>query len=154
MKDQELLQLLKKEAELMNKAALALERSWEECQGIAINRAFSIDEDLDRLELLSSRFSRLTDFMVQRIFRLIDAIDLESSGTIRDIINRAEKKGLVENADAFIDARILRNRIAHEYVEQVMKEIFEQTAGLVPLLLNAVKRTNAYIRKYKSPDSP
>lgn len=101
---------------------------------------------MDKLELLSSRFSRLTDFMIQRIFRLIDEIELElPGGTVRDIINRAEKKELIENADSLIQARILRNRIAHEYVEKVMTEIFEETIRLVPILLDAVKRTDAYI---------
>jgi hypothetical protein len=146
-KNQTLLQILKKDAELMHKAALALERSWDDCQSIPKKGTFPM-EDMDKLELLSSRFSRLTDFMIQRIFRLIDEIELElPGGTVRDIINRAEKKGLIENADSIIQARILRNRIAHEYVEKVMTEIFEETACLVPFLLDAVKRTDAYIRK-------
>ncbi len=147
--DQLLLKVLKKELDLMALAAKALKRSWEDCQIINYKSNLSMEE-LDRLELLSSRFSRFTDFMIQRIFRLIDVIDLESSGTVRDTINRAEKKGLTDSADAFIQARILRNKIAHEYVEKVMKEIFEETIRLTPTLLNSVTLTNSYTRKYLS----
>ena len=103
---------------------------------------------MDRLELLSIRFSRLVDFMIQRIFRLIDEIDLDSTGTIRDVINRAEKKGLIEDADQFIQARILSNKIAHEVVESVMAEIFKETERLTPALLDAARRVDNYTQRY------
>lgn len=79
--------VLKSEIELMNRAAKALKRSWEPCRVIHFERA--AESEVDQLELLSSRFSRLSDFMIQRIFRLIDELDLEPSGTVRDVINRA-----------------------------------------------------------------
>lgn len=145
--DREKLKLLTKECDLMNRAAAAMERSWLECQKICDHSRPPIEE-LDRLELLTSRFSRLTDFMIQRIFRLIDEIDLDTPGTVRDVINRAEKKGLIEQADTFIQARILRNRIAHEYVEEVMTEIFKETVQLIPALLDACHRVNAYLKRY------
>ena len=88
--------------------------------------------------------------MVQRIFRLIDEIDLELPGTARDIINRAAKKGMIDNSDAFIEARILRNRIAHEYVEKVMAEIYQKALELVPTLLSAVQGVEIYTKKYFS----
>ena len=147
--DEKKIELLKQELELMHRAAKVLERLWEECQQFGDHTFYPVEE-LDRLELLSSRFSRLTDFMVQRIFRLIDEIDLEPSGTARDIINRAAKKGLIDDSDSFIEARILRNKIAHEYVEQVMTEIFQEAVDLVPALLDAVKRVDQYTKKYQT----
>ncbi len=140
--DPRLLKILQSELALMSRAASALQRSWNECKEINLS---NVDmEETDRLELLSSRFSRLTDYMIQRIFRLIDELDLEAGGTVRDIINRAEKKGLIENADSFVHARILRNKIAHEYVEKVMTEIFKEVIKCVPLLLDDVMRTQIY----------
>lgn len=131
----------------MQRAAKILEKSWKQC--LQLNQDGSdLEERLDRLELLSSRFSRLTDFMIQRIFRLIDEIDLELPGTARDIINRAAKKGMIDDSDAFIEARILRNRIAHEYVEKVMAEIYQKAMELVPALLNAAKGVEVYTKKF------
>lgn len=147
--DQTMLTILKKELNLMNLAAKALERSWQECQKLGHKTTYPIEE-MDSLELLSSRFSRLSDFMIQRIFRLIEELDLDSSGTVRDTINRAEKKGLIESSDLFIQARILRNKIAHEYVEKVMTEIFEEAIRLVPALLDAVQRVNIYSQRYSN----
>jgi hypothetical protein len=143
------LNLLWNEIALMDRAVAALRKSWLECQGFITEGIFPIEE-MDRLELLSSRFSRLTDFMIQRIFRLIDELDLESSGTVRDVINRAAKKGLIADVDAFIEARILRNKIAHEYVEKVMTEIFNEALRLVPTILDAAQRIKNYIKRYSA----
>lgn len=135
----------------MHKAAKALELSWKGCCSLAPNKK-SAQTNMDALDLLSSRFARLTDFLIQRIFRLIDQVDLETEGTVRDIIHRAEKKLLISSADAFIEARILRNKIAHEYAEEVMTEIFLAAVRLVPMLLDATKRVEAYAaRSYPNP---
>lgn len=142
------LALLQQELRLMHRAAQAVERSWEACEEIHQTPSYALEE-MDCLELLSSRFSRLVDFMIQRIFRLIDEIDLEEMGTVRDRIHRAEKKGLIIAADPFIEARLLRNKIAHEYVEAVMKEIFQEAMRLVPLLLDAVHRVDNYVLRYQ-----
>jgi uncharacterized protein YutE (UPF0331/DUF86 family) len=142
--------LLNQEIQLMHRAGVVLEKSFNECQQAKEKKGYPL-EGMDQLELLSSRFSRLTDFMVQRIFRLIDKLDLEIEGTIRDAINRAEKKGLIAEAETFIQARILRNRIAHEYVDEVMTEIFEEAVRLVPMVLDSVKRVSEYVQRYENP---
>ncbi|MBA3603187.1 MAG: hypothetical protein H0W50_06005 [Parachlamydiaceae bacterium] len=59
----------------MNFAAKGLRRSLEECLIIDCNLILPL-EVVDRLDLLSSRFTRLTDFMIQHIFRLIDQIGI------------------------------------------------------------------------------
>lgn len=147
--DQKKIALLKQELDLMHRAAKILEKSWKECQKFGNQDSYPVEE-MDKLELLSSRFSRLTDFMVQRIFRLIDDIDLETPGTARDIINRAAKKEMIEDSDSFIEARILRNKIAHEYVEEVMTDIYQKAMHLVPALLDSVKRVDSYTKKYSA----
>lgn len=133
----------------MKRASKVLSRSWQDCQKYYADGRYPVEE-MDRLELLSSRFSRLVDYIIQKILRLIDEIDLETPGTIRDLINRAEKKNLITNAELLIDARILRNKIAHEYVEEVMTEIFLEAMRLVPPVLDAVKRIESYASRYKT----
>lgn len=149
MKDEEKLkELLKSQLAVMHRAAEVLQVSWEACQKERQVNTYPI-EAIDQLELLSSRFSRLTDFMIQKILRLIDEIDLETPGTIRDTIYRAEKKGLITSSDQFIEARILRNKIAHEYADEVMTEIFQKAMQLVPAVLEAVKRVEEYVLRYQ-----
>lgn len=141
------LQLLKEALRLMHRAAKVLEKSFEECQQISGKKEYS-EAQMGALELLSTRFSRLADFLIRRIFRLIDELDLEQPGPILDIINRAEKKGLIAEADAFIEIWMLRNKISHEYVEEVMAKIFREVVRLVPSLLDAVRRVDDYASRY------
>jgi len=100
-------------------------------------------EQLERLESLTSRFARLADLLIQRIFRLIDDIELVGGGTILDRLYRAEKHGWASAAD-LIKIRELRNLIAHEYATDQMKDIYMAVATLTPVLLDAVPRVVAY----------
>jgi hypothetical protein len=101
-------------------------------------------EQLERLESLTSRFARLADLLIQRIFRLTDELELAGGGTILDRIYRAEKRGWADAAD-MIRIRELRNLIAHEYGNEKMLEIYAAVAALSPLLLATVPKVIAYV---------
>jgi len=74
----------------------------------------------------------------------LNAIDLEDRGTVRDRINRAEKRGIIDSADDFIEIRMVRNEIAHEYKSETILEIFERVLALTPCLVKAVERIETY----------
>ena len=75
-------------------------------------------------------------------------LDLDTHGTIRDRINRAEKKELIENGDIFVEIRMVRNDIAHEYLPEAIRDIFGKVLLLTPHLLDGVERTITYCGKY------
>jgi uncharacterized protein YutE (UPF0331/DUF86 family) len=139
--------LIKQELEILSKAADVLKHSYNDCKNIAAKDTYNIDE-LDKLEALTSRFARLSDILIQKILRLIDKIELEDEGSIRDRINRAEKKGIIESADQLIEVRVLRNNIAHEYLPEELMAIYKKVLELTPLLLNDCNRTHEYSKKY------
>jgi len=109
-------------------------------------------DQLERLESLTSRFARLADLLIQRIFRLIDEIELAGGGTVLDRIYRAEKRGWA-NASELIKIRELRNLIAHEHATEKMLEIYAAVAGMSATLLAAVPQVityaNSTIQRYK-----
>ncbi len=144
----DLLLLLKQQLKLLDEAVNVLNFSEQKCHEIGIKDNYTPDE-LDRFESLTSRFARLCDILLQKIFRLIDEIDLESQGTIRDRINNAEKKGLIKSAERFIKCRILRNEIAHEYTSENVLEIFRQVLNLTPILVESVENVKTYCQKYQ-----
>ncbi len=145
IKDQ--VNLLKAELSLLDNATEVLKYSYDACVKIDIKEQYTLDE-LDRFEAFTSRFARLSDIVIQKMFRLIDDIDLEDSGTVRDRINRAEKKNLIENADIFIQIRIVRNDIAHEYNAENLKDIFKKVLELTPYLLGSIKNIKEYCQKF------
>lgn len=76
----------------------------------------------DAIEMLASRFSRTTDFLVNKVLRAIDRYELEPEGSLIDVINRAEKRGLVESARVLREMKELRNEIVHEYLPAGLAE--------------------------------
>ncbi len=144
----ELLDVLKEELRSLDEAARILEYSFENCRKIEIKNEYTFPE-LDQLEAFTGRFARLSDMLIQKTFRLIDTIELEGEGTVRDRINSAEKKGLITSAELFAEIRIVRNDIAHEYNTEAVREIYKKTLDLTPCLLDSVKRIGRYCKKYR-----
>lgn len=144
------LELLQEELAGLQLAAGHLQYSMERCRNLVGQEALP-PEQLERLESLTSRFARLADLLVQRVFRLVDEIELVGGGSILDRIYRAEKRGWA-NAAELINIRELRNLIAHEYATEKMAEIYSAVALLSPALLETVPKVVEYIatmiRKY------
>ena len=138
------------ELENLIRAKDALQYSYEKCQKIKLHKGLSYAE-LESFEALTSRFARLSDIIIQKIFRLLDFIDLEDTGTVRDRINRAEKKGVILSADDFVEIRILRNEIAHEYRPETAYAIFEKVLAYSATLLEGVDTIIDYSQKLLSP---
>ncbi len=141
-----LLELISKELILLDDSTEVLKYSYGNCQKIGIQEDYAI-EDMDQFEAFTSRFARMSDMLIQKVFRLIDKIELDDEGTIRDRINRAEKKGLIKSADTFIQIRIVRNDIAHEYHTENLMDIYKKVLELTPCLLNCVEKIREYCKK-------
>lgn len=139
---QEKLELLEEELLGLQLAAGHLDYSMERCRSLVGQDGLPPDQ-LERLESLTSRFARLSDLLIQRIFRLIDEIELVGNGSILDRIYRAEKRGWGDATD-LIRIRELRNLIAHEYATEKMAEIYATVMAISPALLATVPRVVAY----------
>ncbi len=143
-----LLVLLEHDLKILHDAREVLEYSFNKCRRIGIKETYE-PEELESFESFTGRFARLSDILIQKLFRLVDELDLDSSGTVRDRINRAEKKGLIASSDVFVEIRMVRNDIAHEYLPEAIHDLFEKVLTLTPHLMDGVTRTMAYCRKYQ-----
>ncbi|KDR95003.1 hypothetical protein SAMN02745945_00631 [Peptoclostridium litorale DSM 5388] len=128
---------------LLKGANEILKYSYETCSKIGIKEEYTFDE-LDRFEALTSRFSRASDILIQKVFRRIDIIELEGSGTVIDRINRAEKRNIVEDAEKLKKIRRLRNDIAHEYLPEVVSGIFKEVLRMTAILIGDIEKTIEY----------
>lgn len=135
--------ILAKNLVFAGKAAQWLERTSRRTEKIVISPRVTEDE-FDELEVLASRFARLADILVQKLFRSIDILLLESTGSTVDVINRAEKRGL-SNPNSLRRIREVRNRIAHEYADEDLILLFKEIKQLTPDLLDAYRRTLAFV---------
>jgi len=122
------------------RAATALRSSFERVDSwFPLPEPFPEDLAIE-LEALTARFARLADLLVQKLFRAQDALLLEDEGSLLDRLNRAEKRGQIESAEQWREIRELRNQIAHEYVLEDLRELFEAVFRHAPLLLDAVEQ--------------
>jgi len=137
------LALLAKHVTLAEKASRWLRRSFMQCEKVTIGNSIS-DDDFDKLEVLASRFARLSDILVQKLFRMIDTLQLEAVGSTIDIINRAEKRGLcAPNKMRMI--RELRNKIAHEYADSDLLALYSEIRAVTPDLLDSYNQTVDFV---------
>lgn len=144
-------QLLVEELTLLEYANDMLTYSYNTCRNIGIREDYTFGE-LDKFEALTSRFARTSDMLIQKIFRLIDILELERPGSVIDRINRAEKRGLISSAEIFKEIRHLRNDISHEYIPTAIEQMFAKVLELTPYIIDSVERVEKYSRKIISKD--
>ncbi len=129
------------------KVGVWLQKSLIKCKEINFSKKNLSEDDRDNLENLASRFSRHSDILIQKIFRLIERIELETPGSIIDSIHRAAKRDLIADEQQFIDIRELRIQIAHEYQEETLIHLYQDVFKLTPVLLETQLRVEKYLKE-------
>lgn len=121
--------------------------SYQRCKKIGLEGPHNEDH-LIEFEALTGRFARLVDLLIHKFFRAIDTVELVEGGTLIDVINRAEKRGLIDSALELRALKDLHNDIAHEYLAEKLTEMHTEVYQSVPKLLTMIKNSIAYSQKY------
>ncbi len=134
---------LKENLDILDDALSWFNRSYKKCSEIGIKENYTADE-FDIFETLTSRYARVVDILIQKVFRSIDAVEFESYGTMIDVVNRAHKRRLFKSVDEIRRIKDLRNEITHEYVMEDIKNIFKETFLFAPKLMEIINSTKSY----------
>ncbi|MFM7749528.1 MAG: HepT-like ribonuclease domain-containing protein [Opitutaceae bacterium] len=95
----------------------------------------SISEaQLESAEAYTSRSARTVDLLVNKVLRGIDRVELRPGGTLLDVINGAEQRGLIDRAESLREMKAMRNEVAHDYAGQRLPEVFAFCRERKPLL--------------------
>ena len=137
------LAILRKNLEGLEKSLFRLKYTYAQSKNINLQKELT-DPEFDVLENLSSRFARTLDLIVNKVFRSIDAVELEDAGTLIDVINRAEKRELIESSARIRKLKDLRNQIVHEYETEDLEALFEQIVDFVPEILDIAEKIKSY----------
>ncbi len=138
--------VLKEFLEQMQESLKWLERSYEQCKVIGVKENYTEDE-FDKLENLCRRFARAIDLIVNKVFRSIDKVELEDGGTLIDVVNRAEKRGLIESVDEIREMKDLRNQIVHEYLSDALINLIGDVLEYTPKLFEVQERILKYCKQ-------
>lgn len=136
----------------MRKSIAWLKRSYGKCQDIGIRDSYT-DDEFDAFENLVSRYARTIDVIVNKVLRSIDAVELEDGGTIIDVVNRAEKRGLVDAAEDVRELKELRNEIVHEYETDDLRSLFREALQATPKLFALADKIERYCERFGKDNS-
>jgi len=140
---QELIAVFNKQSDLLVKALLQLEKIHKKIETSEMDPNFSKEECF---EILTSRFSRVSDLYTQKLlsflFRLLQEPDL----SFIDKCQRLEKLGLTNSVKELYDIRSIRNQITHEYALDDLEEIHQAVMQGTPHLIALVQKTILYIK--------
>jgi uncharacterized protein YutE (UPF0331/DUF86 family) len=118
--------------------------SGEACADFTPDEPTPTEEVLARIEAFTSRFARVVDLMSKRVLRAMDQFEMYEAGTLLDVANRAEKRGVIESVDWLRELKDTRNRISHDYAGDRLPEILVYCREQLPCLLATCKRINEY----------
>ncbi len=98
-------------------------------------------ELLESWESLAARFARVSDIFMSKFIRTrVLSADPAFRGELRDFIDQGEKIGLISSADKWMEIRELRNKIAHEYTQESLAELFADLLKASPFIVSELKR--------------
>ncbi|MEO7297097.1 MAG: hypothetical protein ABI042_00825 [Verrucomicrobiota bacterium] len=86
--------------------------------------AEATEGQLESADAFTGRFARAVDLLVNKVLRSLDRVEMNSEGTLLDVVNRAEKRGFVLEANTLREMKDVRNIIAHDYAGAKAAEIF------------------------------
>ena len=99
------------------------------------------DATLETWESFTARFSRTVDLFLTKYLRaVILKEDPGFSGTVRDFVDFAEKLGLLESADQWMEFRGFRNILFYEYEDDDLQQNLEDLRRLAPTVLNVQRK--------------
>lgn len=135
---------------IVQREGMWLRRTDERLFQVAIDPAWIArledNDDLsERLEAFVSRFGRMQDTIGDKLLPSLLRLVAERPGSQLDNLNRVEKMGILNSTLEWLDARNLRNKLVHEYMEdpaQFVQALY-QAHEYVPKLIETY---NAIIR--------
>jgi predicted nucleotidyltransferase len=108
----------------------------------------TVDDRSERVEAFAARYGRLQDTLGNRLFPRLLALVGQQGSTLIDRLNQMERLGLLDDAQAWLVWRNLRNRLVHEYTErpEELVDVLHVAQGYATSLCQVVRRVDAWLR--------
>ncbi len=118
-----------------------LEYTYQKVKLLSTNLSELTPDELERWDGMATRFARASDlFLSKYIKAAVKRDDPAFDGAFRDYLNGAEKLGLIDRTDEWIEIRDLRNVAVHEYTEDDLQKILQKFLKYTPMVLELRRR--------------
>ena len=151
------IEVLRENLEVVARMHHHLERSRQQIADDVPLQAKQISQldntQIDRLDLYLARFSKLQDFITSKLFRSVALASLEDTRqdvSLIDTLRRMEKYDIVHDFDDWLEIRLLRNSLSHEYLtdEAAVAENINTAFSAYEILSATLARVRQYYDKH------
>lgn len=112
----------------VNNAISLVEASLSDLPAFEVGKEYT-PKQREPYDALSDRFIRSVEISI-KFFRCYEKLMFgENSDTLRDVLNKMEKLSLISSVILWMKMRDVRNRIVHDYLPEVVAEIYSSIAG-------------------------
>lgn len=120
-----------------------------------VEKLLATPEGIDRLESFVGKFSRMQDTLVDKLLPHFLLAVGEEPGTALDNLRRIERLGMVSDSDQWLAMRRLRNRLVHEYVDDLaeLAAALEQARKAASELCKTFDGIRSYAKKNLPPEA-
>ena len=144
MKPDHVSRLLKQGLADLADARRHLDYSFQQIERLPATLTGATEAQLESVEAFTGRFARAVDLLVNKVLRSLDRVELKPEGTLLDVVNRAEKRGLVNRSEELREMKDVRNVIAHDYAGAKAAEVFAYCREQKPVFDAVCDRLVAY----------
>jgi len=136
--------LILKEFENLKKAVILLEASIKKFKPYKQKKTYT-PEELEYYDSLSFRFEKSIELALNFFKALEIFLYSKISDTIRDILLNMERLDLIDGIDFWMEARLLRNKIAHSYLPEDLTELYNEVMNKSKKVFKYVKQIERYL---------
>lgn len=137
--------LLLKEFDDLKKAIFLLNSSVEKFEPYKLEKIYT-PEELEYYDSLSFRFEKCVELILNFYKGLEIILYSKVSDTLRDRLLNMQKIELIDDIDFWIESRLLRNKIAHSYLPEQLKDIYNEVINKSKKIFKYVKRIEEYLK--------
>lgn len=137
-------QLILKEFNDLKKAVFLLKASIKKFKPYKPKKVYTPDE-LEYYDSLSFRFEKSVE-LVLNFFKALELFThAKLNDTLRDRLLLMRKLRIVDDIDFWIEARLLRNKIAHTYMPDEFKDIYNDIFKKSKIIFETISAIEKYL---------
>ena len=104
-------------------------------------------DELEYYDSLSFRFEKCVEITINFFRSLEIFISAKQSETLRDRLLEMQKINIIEDIDFWMEARLLRNKIAHAYLPEELENIYQEIHDNSQEIFNTITRIKHFLTK-------
>jgi uncharacterized protein YlaI len=131
----------------LKRGIMLLQASIKKFKPYRTQKVYTPDE-LEYYDSLSFRFEKAVELALSFFKGLEIFVHAKTSDTLRDRLLIVQKLNLIDDIDFWLESRRLRNRIAHTYINDELKDLYNEVFKKSRIIFKTLDRIEKYLIKH------